>query len=86
LGVLSPALPKDRTALRNDVDLTILDLVLPGDTGLEVLRHVRAARPDLPVIALGARGEVEDPVVARTSRARRRRSVFRGTVRSSSVT
>jgi CheY-like chemotaxis protein len=40
----------ERDALREEVDLVILDLVLPGRPGLEVLRRLRAAKPELPVI------------------------------------
>ena len=39
-----------------------LDMVLPGKTGLEILREVRNARPTLPVIILSARGEERDRV------------------------
>ena len=34
-----------------DVDLVLLDLVLPGGHGLEVLEAIRAMKPRLPVIA-----------------------------------
>ena len=34
-----------RLALTVDCDLLLLDLVLPGGNGLEILREVRAARP-----------------------------------------
>ena len=44
-------------------DLVILDLMLPGIDGLEVCRRLRAARPDLPVIMLTARGEESDRVL-----------------------
>jgi DNA-binding response OmpR family regulator len=37
-----------------DVDLVLLDLVLPGRDGLEVLEHIRQARPRVPVIAVTA--------------------------------
>ena len=37
-----------------DVDLILLDLVLPDISGVEVLEHVRAVKPRLPVIALTA--------------------------------
>jgi DNA-binding response OmpR family regulator len=40
----------------------VLDLMLPGRSGLEVLATLHAARPELPVIVLTARGEVEDRV------------------------
>ena len=43
-------------------DLILLDLVLPGTGGLEILRKVREARPTLPVIVLTARGQENDRV------------------------
>src|SRR5262245_40287771 len=43
-------------------DLLLVDLVLPGRGGLEILKEVRAARPTQPVIILTARGEEEDRV------------------------
>jgi DNA-binding response OmpR family regulator len=52
----------ERLALGDDVALVILDVMLPGKSGLEVLRSIRAAKPSLPVIMLTARGSVEDKV------------------------
>ncbi len=49
-------------ALGADCDLVLLDLVLPGKGGLEILKEVRQARPVLPVIILTARGEESDRV------------------------
>jgi DNA-binding response OmpR family regulator len=49
-------------AIRAELDLLLLDLVLPGRMGLEVLREVRVARPLVPVIILSARGEESDRV------------------------
>ena len=49
-------------ALQPDVDLVVLDLMLPKLSGHEVLRQLRAQRPTLPVIVLTARGEVEDRI------------------------
>lgn len=43
-------------------DLLLLDLVLPGRDGLEILREVRRLRPTMPVIILTARGEEADRV------------------------
>jgi DNA-binding response OmpR family regulator len=43
-------------------DLLLLDLVLPGGDGLELLGEVRLARPTLPVIILTARGSESDRV------------------------
>jgi len=45
-----------------DFDLLLLDLVLPGGDGFEILREVRRLRPTLPVIILTARGEESDRV------------------------
>jgi DNA-binding response OmpR family regulator len=45
-----------------DFDLVLLDLGLPGQDGLEVLRQVRARGETLPVIVLTARGQVPDRV------------------------
>ena len=52
----------ERIALGNDIDLMVLDAMLPGKSGFDVLRAVRARKPDLPVIMLTARGGVEDKV------------------------
>lgn len=43
-------------------DLLLLDLVLPGGDGLDLLAEVRLARPTLPVIVLTARGAESDRV------------------------
>jgi DNA-binding response OmpR family regulator len=51
-----------KMALRREFDLLLLDMVLPGMLGLEILREVRSARPTLPVIILSARGEENDRV------------------------
>jgi DNA-binding response OmpR family regulator len=52
----------ERLALDPEVDLVILDRMLPGADGLEVLDRVRRTRPLLPVIMLTARAEVADRV------------------------
>src|SRR5215468_7252135 len=49
-------------ALTSDWDLLLLDLMLPGMNGLEILEHVREARPTSPVIILTARGDEDDRV------------------------
>jgi DNA-binding response OmpR family regulator len=51
-----------RAALDPDVDLVVLDRMLPGSDGDTVLAQVRSARPGLPVIMLTARAEVADRV------------------------
>jgi DNA-binding response OmpR family regulator len=49
-------------ALRDEVDLLVLDLLLPGRSGLDVLAAVHEAKPELPVIALTALDQVEQRV------------------------
>jgi len=50
------------TAQNEDVDLVVLDLMLPGRSGLDVLTALHEAKPGLPVIVLTALGEVEHRV------------------------
>jgi DNA-binding response OmpR family regulator len=52
----------ERLALAGDADLVILDRMLPGRDGLQVLDAIRRSKPDLPVIVLTARGEVSERV------------------------
>jgi DNA-binding response OmpR family regulator len=52
----------ERIALSDDVALVVLDVMLPGKSGLEVLRAIRSGKPALPVILLTARGSVDDKV------------------------
>lgn len=49
-------------ALKEDVDLVVLDMMLPGRSGLEVLAALATAKPTVPVIVLTARGGIEDRV------------------------
>jgi DNA-binding response OmpR family regulator len=49
-------------ACSEDVDLVILDLMLPGLSGEQVLTGLRERRADVPVIVLTARDAVEDRV------------------------
>jgi DNA-binding response OmpR family regulator len=52
----------ERLALSDSYDAVVLDLLLPGRGGLEILGSLRRAKPTLPVIVLTARGEIEDRV------------------------
>jgi DNA-binding response OmpR family regulator len=49
-------------AIRGGHDLVILDRMLPGRDGIDVLRGIRRRKPDLPVILLTAREEIADRV------------------------
>jgi DNA-binding response OmpR family regulator len=45
-----------------EVDIVLLDLILPGTLGLEILEQVRNARPTLPIIIMTAKGEEADRI------------------------
>ncbi len=49
-------------ALSADVDLVLLDIMMPKMDGLTVLTHIRKTKTSLPVIFLTARGEMEDRI------------------------
>jgi DNA-binding response OmpR family regulator len=61
----------ERRALRESFELIVLDLMLPGRDGLEILDSLRRARITAPVIVLTARGEIEDRVAAQLRLAAR---------------
>ncbi len=45
-----------------DYDAIILDVMLPGRSGVQVLRDIRARKPAIPVLILTARDTLEDRV------------------------
>ena len=53
------ALAMDRT-----VDFVLLDISLPGRDGHQVLARIRSVRPDVPVLMLTARDDLENKVSA----------------------
>ena len=55
-----------RLALDKAPDLILLDIMLPGVNGLEVLRRMRKVDADVPVLILTARGEEADKVLGLT--------------------
>ena len=50
------------TALKEDIDLILLDVMLPELNGIEVLRRLRKTNSQLPVIMLSARDSTFDKV------------------------
>jgi two-component system OmpR family response regulator len=50
-----------------DPDAVVLDMMLPDFDGLEVLRRMRSADPEVPVLFLTARDAVEDRVAGLTA-------------------
>jgi len=55
-----------RLAVDRAPDLILLDIMLPGANGLEVLRRLREVDADVPVLILTARGEEADKVLGLT--------------------
>jgi two-component system copper resistance phosphate regulon response regulator CusR len=52
-----------------DYDAVVLDLMLPGRSGFQVLREIRSRKPTLPVLVLTARDSVDDRVAGLDSGA-----------------
>ncbi len=52
-----------QVACEESPDMVLLDIMLPGANGLEVLRRLRARSPETPVLILSARGEEADKVL-----------------------
>jgi two-component system phosphate regulon response regulator OmpR len=53
----------DRHLAGHEVDLVILDLMLPGEDGLSIARRLRTSWPTLPILMLSARGDDVDRIV-----------------------
>lgn len=51
-------------AMTSEFDLLVLDIGLPIMDGFTVLRRIRAARNEMPVVVLTARSEITDTVAA----------------------
>ncbi len=49
-------------ALSNDYDLLLVDWMLPGLSGIEIVREIRKVNPVIPVIFLTARDTIDDTV------------------------
>lgn len=58
-----------RIAVDEDVDVVLLDIMLPGLDGHEVLKRIRRKKPGLPVLMLTARDELPSKVAALDSGA-----------------
>src|ERR1022692_5135856 len=53
-----------RALEQESFDLLLLDLALPGQSGLELLPQIKELRPDFPVIMITAYGTVDNVVDA----------------------
>lgn len=47
-------------AISNEYDVVVLDIMVPGKDGLSILKSLRRARRNVPVILLTARNELDD--------------------------
>ncbi|MEO0478356.1 MAG: response regulator transcription factor [Planctomycetota bacterium] len=54
---------RERLSDREIYDCVLLDIMLPGPSGLELLRELRTRDPDTPVLLLTARGQESDKVL-----------------------
>ena len=52
----------EEAAMKDDISLVILDLIIPGKSGIDVCRSVKAVRPDLPILMLTALSTTVDKV------------------------
>ena len=57
------AVSMKRLMTRENFDLLVLDLMLPGEDGLSLCRQLRAEKNDIPIIMLTARGEDVDRII-----------------------
>jgi DNA-binding response OmpR family regulator len=68
LGMRSLLAKDGTTALallqKEQVDLVLLDIIMPGMDGLEVLRRIKGSRPSLPVIILTASAAIDNAIIA----------------------
>jgi DNA-binding response OmpR family regulator len=62
VDVATDGVAGERLALEGSPDLVVLDMMLPGRSGNDILGTLREQRPELPVIVLTARGEVRDRI------------------------
>ena len=52
----------EKLALQTEYDLVILDVILPGGSGLELCNRIRRYKADLPILMLTALGATRDKV------------------------
>lgn len=60
--VAEDALAMNRVMRHQRFDLMVLDLMMPGEDGLQVISRLRSSQSDLPIIVLTARGDESDRI------------------------
>lgn len=66
---LCPSLAVARETLQPDVELIVLDWMLPDGQGIDFLRELRAKKSNIPIIMLTARTDLIDKVIGLESGA-----------------
>ena len=62
VDMVSDGLTAAKRGMDPELDLVLLDVMLPKLDGIEVCHRLRKARPDLPILMLTAKGAEEDKV------------------------
>ncbi|HTS17277.1 MAG TPA: response regulator transcription factor [Verrucomicrobiae bacterium] len=62
VDAVADGLSATKRGLDPDLDLVVLDVMLPKLDGIEVCHRLRKSRPELPILMLTARGSEEDKV------------------------
>jgi DNA-binding response OmpR family regulator len=62
VDVVADGLTATKRGLDPELNLVVLDVMLPKLDGVEVCHRLRKARPDLPILMLTAKGSEEDKV------------------------
>src|SRR5690606_20001448 len=63
VSVAQDATAMNRLMQRENFDLIVLDLMLPGEDGLSIVRRLRGANDRTPIIVLTAKGDDVDRIV-----------------------
>ena len=53
----------DQIIQKKDIDLIILDLMLPNESGLDICKRVRVNKVNIPIIMLTAKGDEVDRII-----------------------
>ncbi len=63
IKVAADAKEMDTALTSNEIDLLVLDLMLPGEDGLSICRRLRSKGSTMPIIMLTARGDEVDRII-----------------------
>lgn len=61
--VAADAKEMDAQLATNEIDMMVLDLMLPGEDGLSICRRIRSTGTIMPIIMLTARGDEVDRII-----------------------